>query len=125
MENSTIEVNGEKYVVAYDDNRGLRLIPADKYDAFADLCYELTGCSIQLVEVDEVVFGAGDMCTVLRRYDDIDRAELWKMDAGAMAMAEALDADDDCYDYEILTSATDPGYISSIVKACKKEWSKL
>lgn len=125
MENSTIEVNGEKYVVAYDDNRNLRLIPADKYDAFSDLCYELTGCSIQLVEVEEVVFGAGDVCTVLRRYDDIDRAEVWKMDAGAAEMADVLDADDDCYDYEILTRSSDPGHISDIVKQCKKDWSKL
>lgn len=125
MENSTIEVNGEKYVVAYDDNRNLRLIPADKYDAFSDLCYELTGCSIQLVEVEEVVFGAGDVCTVLRRYDDIDRAEVWKMDAGAAEMADVLDADDDCYDYEILTCSSDPNHISDIVKQCKKDWSKL
>lgn len=125
MENSTIEVKGKKYVVAYDDNRNLRLIPADKYDAFADLCYELTGCSIQLVEVEEVTFGAGDVCTVLRRYDDIDRAEVWKMDAGAAEMAEVLDADDDCYDYEILTSATDPDHISYLVKECEETWSKL
>ena len=125
MENSTIEVKGKKYVVAYDDNRNLRLIPADKYDALADLCYELTGCSIQLVEVEEVTFGAGDVCTVLRRYDDIDRAEVWKMDEGAADMAERLDAEDDCYDYILLASSADPDYIPDIVKECEKEWSKL
>lgn len=125
MENSTIEVNGKKYVVAYNDNRELKLIPADKYEAFADLCYDFTGCSVQLVEVKEVVFGAGDVSTVLRRADELDEAEVWKMDAGAMEMAELLDAADDCYDYEVLTSPTDPNYIPDIVKECEEEWSQL
>lgn len=125
MENSTIEVNGEKYVVAHDDNRDLRLIPADKYDALANLCYELTGCPIQLVKVEEIVFGAGDVCTVLRRYDDGDCAELWKMDDGAAEMAERLDAEDDSYDYILLTSSADPDHIPDIVKECEETWSKL
>lgn len=125
MENSTIEVKGKKYVVAYDDNRNLRLIPADRYEVFANLCYEFTGCSVQLIKVDEVVFGAGDASTVLRRSDEFDEAEVWKMDTGAMKMAELLNATDYCFDYEILTSPTDPDYTPDIVKECEETWSKL
>lgn len=125
MIDSTIEIKGKKYVVAYDDNRDLRLIPVDKYRVFADLCYEFIGRSVYLIKVNEVVFGAGDAGVVLRRSDEFDEAEVWKMDAGAMEMAERLKANDDCYDYEVLISPTDPNYTPDIVKECEETWSQL
>ena len=125
MENSTIEVNGKKYVVAYDDDRDLRFIPAEKYEAFSDLCFTFTGSSVQLVELREVIFGAGDAWTILRLSEDNPVAEVWKMDESAMQMAEYLDAECDCYFFDTLTSAKSPNYVPDIIKECEEQWSKL
>ena len=123
MIDSVIELKGKRYVVVEDANYCLNLIPEDKFEAFSAKCYKYTDCPLAPCRVKEVVFGAGDFCTVLHRYDH--EVELWKMDAGASAMALHLEEPCNCSEYIDLSYEGNPDFIPDILKQCEEEFGPL